>query len=125
MGFYSDSYVSALGQNTSSDIRKKEVLGTKKLNVADIANAPSIQYLWKDNRGLGKQVGSVAQYWENMLPEAIHKDGDGYMTMQYGVISLLSAISIARRVVNHEERIKELERENQRLRTELEQLKTA
>lgn len=122
-GMYSDTYVSALGQNTSSDIRRKDVTGNVKLSVDSIASAPMVRYTWRDNRSLGLQVGSIAQYWETVLPEAVHDGEDGYKTMQYGVIALLASISTARKVVDHERRIKELEKENERLRTEVEQLR--
>ena len=123
VGFYSDGYVSALGANTSSDIRKKDVLGARVLSIDEIANAPSIKYQWKQNKALGTQVGSIAQYWERVLPEAVHKDTDGYMTMQYGVIALLAGIATAKKVREHERRISELEKECERLRTENEQMK--
>ena len=93
------------------------------MSVEDIAAAPMVKYEWKDNRDLGMQVGSIAQYWESVLPESIHDDKDGYKSMQYGVIALLSTISTARKVQDHERRIKELEKECERLRTEVEQLR--
>lgn len=122
-GVFSNGYVSALGQNTSSDIRKKDIKENFVLSVEDVASAPSVKYLWKDDKDKGLQVGSIAQYWKNVLPEAVHEDNDGYLTMQYGVIALLSTISTARKVQDHERRIKELEKENERLRTEVEQLR--
>lgn len=125
VGFYSDSYVSALGQNTSSDIRKKDIKENFALDIDDIAAAPSVRYLWKDNKALGLQVGSIAQYWQKVLPESVHEDSDGYLSMQYGVIALLASISAARKIQDHERRIKDLERENEILRKEVEQLKTA
>ena len=50
-------------------------------------------------------------------------DKGGELSMQYGVAALVSAITIARKVVDHEQRITELEKENERLRTEIEQLR--
>lgn len=117
-GIYSDSYVSALGQNTSSDIRLKTKLSDIALSPKDIANAPSMLFAWKQN-GL-KDVGSSAQYWKNILPDAV-KERDGWLEMAYGNIALVSAISLAKHVVNHEERIRRLEQENARLRRKLRQ----
>jgi hypothetical protein len=51
------------------------------------------------------------------------KDEKGTLSMQYGVAALVSAIITARKVVDHERRIVELEKENQRLKTEVEQLR--
>ena len=106
-----------------SDIRKKDVLSTDiGLTVEQIADAPTIKFLWKDRRNEGKQVGSVAQFWAANLPEVVMDKG-GELSMQYGVAALVSAIITARKVVDHERRISELEKENERLRTEVEQLR--
>ena len=117
-GIYSAGYVTAL-----SDIRKKDVLSTDiGLTVEDIADAPTIKFLWKDRRNEGTQVGSVAQFWGAYLPEVV-MDRGGELSMQYGVAALVSAIITARKVVDHERRISELEKENERLKTEVEQLR--
>lgn len=113
VGIWSDGYVSAKGQNTSSDMRLKNVLNDVVLNVNDIANAPSVRFAWKN--GGGVDVGSSAQYWQGLLPDAV-KERDGMLEMQYANIALLSAIAIAKRSENHEERIKRLEKENMELK---------
>ena len=105
-GIFSDSYISAKGQNTSSDMRLKNVLNEVVLVVKDIANAPSIRFEWKYGGGI--DVGSSAQYWQGLLPDAV-KERDGMLEMQYANIALLSAIAIAKSVETHEERIARLE----------------
>lgn len=115
-GMYSDSYVSAKGQNTSSDLRLKNVLSPVRISPRDIAGAPSFRFAWKD--GTGMEAGSSAQYWRAVLPEAV-KERDGWLEMAYGNIALLSAISLARHVVSHESRIADLERENKRLKDKI------
>ena len=119
-GVYSDGYVSAKGQNTSSDLRLKDVLGSVTLPLERIAKAPIFNFRWKD--GSGESAGSSAQYWRSALPAAV-RERDGYLEMQYGNIALISAVAIARetlrlgsRVSDHERRIRELEAENRRLR---------
>lgn len=122
-GMFSDGYVSALGQNTSSDERLKDIKGDIDLSVGLYANAPSKLFEWKDNKALGTQVGTIAQYWERELPQVVHDRGDGYLSMQYDVTALLGTITIAKKVQNHEEIIKKLERENEALRAQLKELK--
>ncbi len=119
-GIFSNGYVSAKGQNTSSDMRLKRVLGDVSLPLERIAKAPAFEFRWRD--GSGESAGSSAQYWRDALPAAVRERG-GYLEMQYGNIALISAISIARetlrlatRVSDHERRIRELEAENRRLR---------
>ena len=119
-GIYSNGYVSALGQNTSSDIRLKDVKDEQAIiDIRQIADAPAIHYTWKDRKDLGVQVGSIAQYWQRIMPEAVHQAKDGSLTMQYDVLALLTGISTARKVVDHERRIKELEEENKKLKMKL------
>lgn len=109
-GIYSDFYVSALGQNTASDLRLKQVTACDVLpTVGEIAAAPAIRYLWRDRPALGPQVGSAAQYWQQVLPEAVRQGHDGMLTMEYGVIALLAAIRAARTLEDHERRIARLE----------------
>ena len=106
-----------------SDARKKDVQGDAKIGVEQIADAPAVQFLWKGERAKeGVQVGTLAQYWQAVLPEVVMDKG-GELSMQYGVAALVSAIITARKVVDHERRISELEKENERLRTEVEQLR--
>ena len=128
-GIFSDGYVSAKGQNTSSDMRLKNVLNEVVLGVKDIANAPSVRFSWKN--GGGVDVGSSAQYWQGLLPDAV-KEQNSLLEMQYGNIALLSAIAIAKkvetheeklaRVEKHEERIARLERENEELRNKIDMM---
>ena len=118
-GIFSDGYVSAKGQNTSSDMRLKNVLNAVVLGVKDIANAPSMRFAWKNGGGI--DVGSSAQYWQNILPDAV-KERDGKLEMQYANIALLSAIAIAKNVETHEERIVRLEKENEELRTKIDMM---
>lgn len=120
IGIFSDGYVSAKGQNTSSDMRLKNVLNDVVLDVKDIANAPSIRFAWK--KGGGIDVGSSAQYWQGVLPDAV-KEQNSLLEMQYGNIALLSAIAIAKKVEKHEEKLARVEKENKELRNEINSLR--
>jgi hypothetical protein len=116
---YASGYITAL-----SDARKKDITGEAGVTVEQIAHAPAVQFLWKDKerRKDGQQVGTLAQYWQTVLPEVVMDKG-GELSMQYGVAALVSAIVTARKVVDHELRIAELEKENERLKEEIEQLR--
>ena len=115
-----DGTIYATGSVTAlSDARKKDVLGEKMMSVEQIAGAPAVQFTWKGERAQeGLQVGTYAQYWQGVLPEVVMDKG-GELSMQYGVAALVSAIITARKVVDHERRISELEKENQDLRREI------
>ena len=105
-----------------SDIRHKTVIKDAAVSVEDIARMPAVMYQWNDGREDKElHVGSIAQNWQTVLPEVVLKanDEEGTLSMQYGVAALVSSIIIARKVVSHEDRIKQLEKENKELKMKL------
>lgn len=110
------------GVTALSDIRHKTVIRDAAVSVEDIARMPAVMYQWNDGREDNElHVGSIAQNWQTVLPEVVLKanDEEGTLSMQYGVAALVSSIIIARKVVNHEERIRQLEKENKELKKRL------
>lgn len=100
---------STSGNKSLSDIRKKNVLKrTPTLTVEEIANAPLICYTLKGQSDKRVHVGSVAQYWEKVLPETVDRDADGTLSMGYEVQALSSAIVLARKVRQLEAEIAKL-----------------
>ena len=99
------------GVTCASDIRLKDIVGDANLSVEQIAAAPAVTFLWKKDHSKGLQVGSIAQYWQTALPQSVTIGGDGELGLQYGVVALVAAITTARKVVDHEKRITELEKE--------------
>ena len=98
------------------------------LSIESIANAPAFTFMWKGKTiDTDMHVGTSAQYWRGVLPNVVSEADDEIKTlsMQYGVAALVSSITIAKKVVNHEERIKQLEKENEYLREEISRLKIA
>ena len=121
-----DGQVRAAGFVNNSDARLKDIEDyDAHVFTEAVAMAPAVHYQWKNRNDRGLKVGSIAQYWQNVLPEAVSTDDKGYLSMQYDVIALISAISIAKRTVEHEQRIAELESENAQLRLELNSIKEA
>ena len=102
---YSRGYVTAL-----SDIRRKNVIGDVELDVNAIALARLIRFTWKDRKfDKNEHVGGIAQEWQKILPEAVHESADGTLSMDYGAIGMISAVTLARKVVEQERRLEELE----------------
>ena len=122
-GIWSHGYMSARGQNTSSDERLKTVVRLFEIGVRDIAGAPSVLFRWLDN---GREdIGSIAQYFERINPLLTPRMADGYLSLQYGKTALLGLISVSKVVLGHEDRIARLERENRELKREIKRLKVA
>lgn len=107
--FYASGAITAL-----SDMRDKMVVeNITDMNLENIANAPVFTYHWKDKKvDSDLHIGSSAQYWKTVMPEAVlmAKDEKGTLSMQYGVAALVSSIIIARKVANHEVRIGKMEK---------------
>ena len=108
----------------SSDMRKKNVVRyLNDVSLESIADAPVFDFKWKDKRDDLVRVGTSAQYWQNVLPNTVMDLGVSGLSLDYNAISIVSAVITARKVVNHEARIRLLEVENEALRNEIEQLK--
>ena len=112
--------ISATGSVTAlSDARHKQVLSGVPMTVEQIAQMPTILFRWTDEKHDDKvYAGTLAQNWQNTLPQAIVRQDneEGTLAFNYGVAALVSSIITARKVVDHEKRIRELERENKRLK---------
>ena len=119
-GIYSDSYVSAKGNNSSSDIRLKNILCDVRPSLEAFAKAPLFRFAWKSNPGM-VEIGSSAQYWRNVLPDTV-KERDGWLEMGYGNIALAGVITIAKEVETIEQRVERLEKENYKLKKKVKEL---
>ena len=102
---YSKTYVTAL-----SDARHKNVIGDTGLTVEQIAEAPAIRFTWKDRDNQNVFAGSIAQYWQKVLPEVVQSQADGTLSLDYQVTALMAAIVTARKVEDHESRLRRLEK---------------
>lgn len=90
---YSRGYVTAL-----SDARKKRVLGDIVLSAEQIAKMPAVRFEWKNNENPGIFIGTLAQNWREILPEAVHTLGDGTLSFDYQSAALVSVINLAREI---------------------------
>lgn len=103
-GLTSDGYVTAL-----SDIRMKDVKSRFEIDPLRIASASLIRFTWKDGHDKNVHVGGIAQEWADILPEAVIRTNDGMLAMDYGTIGMACAVSLAKKVVEQDRRIAQLE----------------
>lgn len=106
----SNGYVVAL-----SDIHLKRVINRIYLKPEAIAMASIIRYKWKDGHDDMEHVGGIAQEWQELLPDAVVETESGHLTMDYSVIAYASVVSLARTVVNQQQKIDKLEKRLARL----------
>lgn len=91
----------------TSDERLKDIIAADcNLSVENIATAPLVHYKYKGSDK--ERLGSIAQYWQRVCPETVSEDKDGYLSMNYAEIALASAITLARKVKELEDEIKQL-----------------
>lgn len=113
------------GWNNVSDVRMKNIVSYVNEDVERIANAPVFNFTFKNSETRNVLLGTSAQYWETVFPNAISVAPNSYLSMDYGATALAAAVITARKVVDHEKRIRLLEVENEALRKEIDQLKNA
>ena len=92
---YSAGYVTAL-----SDARKKRVLGDILLSAEQIAQMPAVRFEWKNNENPGIFIGTLAQNWREILPEAVHTLDDGTLSFDYQSASIVALINLADEIVS-------------------------
>lgn len=108
-----------------SDIRYKTIDSYVDIDLETIANAPIINFRWTDRKDDRLYLGSSAQYWYNtsLCNGVIPTDNEKLWTMGYGEIALAGLVSVAKKVVNHEERLQIVEKELAEYKEENKQLK--
>ena len=89
--FFADSAVSVV-----SDERKKIISKEMVLDLDKIADAPSVLFKWRDSNEETEHVGTIAQYWQKVMPQVVCEDQEGNLSMQYGTAALVAVISVAR-----------------------------
>ena len=101
--------------DSTSDENLKDIVENFTLSLKDIADAPLVKFTWKDKNDDRINVGSIAQYWNNILPEAVDMGEDGTLSMDYSKLALSSAISLAREVQKLRKEIERLKNNNRKL----------
>ena len=89
--------VTATSFPTSSDERLKSKISDVLLTAEQIANAPAINFKYKDG-DQSIHAGTIAQYWQGILPAVIMGKSDR-LTMDYGPAAMVAVINLAKEVV--------------------------
>ena len=102
------------GNNVSpSDVRWKVNINTIEGSLEKISQLRGVTYEWTDaSKGVGNQIGVIAQEVEDIFPEAVSTDDQGYKSVAYA--KLVSPLI---------EAVKELKMENEKLKMENENIK--
>lgn len=107
-----DGYVRSNGVRLTSDARWKENIEAIEDALLKISRLRGVSFEWIDpSRGSGRQIGVVAQEVEEVFPEVVHTDSQGYKSVEYNklVAPLIEAV-------------KELKAENKALKERISRL---
>lgn len=107
----------------SSDIRKKDVSEYLNPSVYDMAQAPIVKFRWKGDTSGREHVGTVAQYWCEVVPQIVGETPDGMLTIDYATAGVVAGVTAARKAVELERRIEEQDRRIEELEQIINQLK--
>ena len=121
---YVNGTVRASSYNNSSDARLKNIISNENIDIETIARAPIVRFTWKNTDDPRVHWGTLAQYWRSTEIGDIVEDGE-YLAMDYAATALAGVISVARKVMTHEEEIAALKRRIGELENEIETLKAA
>ena len=101
-----------------SDLRLKEIDGRYEHGLSEICDLQAVRYRYKQDNRMGlsagqQYVGLIAQEVQEVIPEAVKENGEGYLMLQSDPIiwAMLNAI-------------KELKAENEELKTRIKKLET-
>lgn len=97
------------GFRETSDIRKKKVLNSHTVDLDDMAYADLFDYTIIDDEKEIVRVGTNAHYWLDKLPQVVTKDNDEYLSLNYGVLGTVCALSVSKYVKQLEDRVTLLE----------------
>lgn len=106
-----------------SQLSLKDVVDERGLSLSELSTIKPTRYTWKDGRDNKIHIGGIADDIQQVLPEVVYKTEEGVLTMDYGNAGFAIAASLIKPVVDHEQRIKALEKENELLKQELNRLR--
>lgn len=121
--YFTGNIVASGSITQSSDIRKKDVSEYLEPSVYDMAQAPIVKFRWKGGTSGREHVGTVAQYWREVVPQIVGETPDGMLTMDYATAGVVAGVTAARKAVELERRIEEQDRRIEELEQIINQLK--
>lgn len=100
----------------------KNITDERGLSLDELSAIKPTRYTWKDGRDNRIHFGGIADDIQQVLPEVVY-NVNGVLTMDYGNAGFAIASSLIKPVVDHEQRIKALEKENEELKQEIKRLR--
>lgn len=115
--FNGSSFDSNVAINVTSDERLKTIIDNVEPTIEDIANVRVVDFKFNNDETNTIHTGSIAQDWQNILPNAVKSNVDKdtneeYLSLNYDAVSIVSAVTAAKEIVK-------LKQENAKLKERL------
>ena len=108
---YSNAVLYASGNwNSSSDVRKKDIMEHVEVSVEQIAKTSVFNYRMKDDKSGNISLGTSAQEWQKIFPTTVKTMPDGFLGFDYASAALGASVMAAREIVRLKKRIEDLEK---------------
>ena len=106
-----DGNINISGKLTeNSDERLKTDIQSLNIDLNEIANLDVVRYKLKNDETNELSVGGIAQQVEEILPELISTNDNGYKSLAYSKCGFIFAVVLAKELKKSNERINELEK---------------
>jgi len=81
-----------------SDERLKNIIEDKELLLEEIVNAPLVSYTFKGVENDSPHIGTIAQYWLDILPEVVceYDSDENNLSLDYSSLNVAIGISLAK-----------------------------
>ena len=109
-----------------SDIRYKDIISYRQLDLKTIVNAPLFSFRWNDREDKVEHLGTSAQYWlKTQAKDAVNTTNKNFFHLDYGALAVGIGISVARETFKVKSRVEILEERVNQLEKELAQYRRA
>ena len=112
------TFNSNLAMSVSSDERIKTIKNNLEPEIEDIAKARIVDFTYNNDESNTVHAGSIAQDWQDVIPNAVNENEDGMLSLDYGAIATVSAVTAAKEIVK-------LKQENEQLKARLAAIEAA
>lgn len=84
------------GNFQTSDIRLKTIIEDINISAENLKDAPLFKYKYKNGSTI--KVGTSAQYWQEIIPDAVIEGSDGYLSLDYTKVATFAAITAVKEI---------------------------
>jgi hypothetical protein len=93
------SFESTMAMSVTSDERQKNIIDELEPSIEDIAGVRVVDFSYKKDKFNTPRAGSIAQDWQEVIPNAVTENQEGILSLDYGAVATVSAVTAAKEIV--------------------------